>query len=113
MVLSLRPQIWSERSERERARDPYKRYSKRGTWGVDVEDESGTKKFYAALDVRSQDTFGDLRIEVEKESDEEDRIGQYVRTLGVGDSVSVRGPRRPKDYPTRKGLLEFRRKPQS
>jgi hypothetical protein len=60
--------------EDRKAGDPYKRYSKRGSWGVDVEGPNGTKRFYAALDVRAQDSAGDLRIEVENEPVEQDAV---------------------------------------
>jgi hypothetical protein len=106
-ILTLRPQEWSKLREDRKAGDPYKRYSKRGSWGVDVEGPNGTKRFYAALDVRAQDSAGDLRIEVENEPVEQDAVWEYVRNLEIGDSVNIRGPRRPKESPTKKGLLKF------
>lgn len=98
-VLTLRPVEWIRRNlvgpptmTAGGPGDPYERVSKRGPWGVEVENPKGEKKFYPALSTRKEDQTGDLRIEVGSY----DLIGKYISGLRDGDLVMVAGPKREK-----------------
>lgn len=100
-ILTLRPVQWIRRNPGGPPTmaaggpgDPYERVSKRGPWGVEVENPKGDKKFYAALPTRKEDQSGDLRIEVKREP--YDVIGKYISGLRDGDLVMVAGPKRGK-----------------
>ncbi|CZR64634.1 uncharacterized protein PAC_14532 [Phialocephala subalpina] len=93
-ILTLRPRAWWEYPEKGQAGDPYERYSKRGPWGVEIEEPTGMRKFYTVLTPRPDDVVGDLRIMVDCESAEEDIMASYVAGRDVGDWVLVLGPRR-------------------
>lgn len=95
-ILSLRPRAWWDHPEKGQDGDPYERYSKRGPWGVEIEEPTGMRKFYTVLTPRPDDVVGDLCIMVECELVEEDVMVSYVASRNIGDWVLVLGPRRKK-----------------
>lgn len=96
-IITLRPKPFVENPKFAK-KDPYEKEWEKGTWSVEFKQpELQIARSYTPLPPRENDTIGDLRFLIRRETNGE--MSRYLAQLPVGGQIELRGPHTELELP--------------